>query len=72
MADFIFLPYFLAVMLAAIGAVLTAKSFLAPPLTPSRFIIACSFIEGNFFANSVAPDALARTPPAPTSGLKFP
>ena len=59
-------------MLPARCEVFTAKSFLAPPLTPSKLIIACSPIEGRVFANSVFLDAFAKTPAAPTSAKTFP
>ena len=71
-ADFIFLSYCFAVIPPAIGDVFTAKSFLAPPLTARRLIIACSFIEGREFANAVLPDAFGKTPAAPTSAKTFP
>ena len=54
------------------SAVASAKSFLAPPFTPRRLIIACFSILGIASAYSLKPDALLNTPALLTSGTLFP
>ena len=49
-----------------------AKSFRAPPFTPSRLTVACCAIEGRLKLYSLCPEALPNTPPAPSSAMLLP
>ena len=64
--------YCFGVRLAIRPTVDSANAFFAPPLTPSKLIIACCSIDGRSAVKSLSPEAFGNTPAGPTSARTFP